>query len=313
MIDRLGREVDYLRLSLTSRCNLRCTYCLPAGYRPEEADLLSEDDFVFIVRAAASMGIRRVRLTGGEPLLADFLPGLISRISQIPEIEDIALTTNGLTLAHRAAELKALGLKRVNISIDSLKRDRYAEITRGGDLDDALAGVGAAMAAGLAPVKINCVVIGGINDDEIEAYAGLTVNSPLAVRFIELMPFGECSEWPQSRFVPLEDIKARLGLLEESHEVGGGPATVFRIPGALGTVGFIQGVSQHFCSTCNRLRVTSHGKIRPCLFADEELDLLPAIRSRSLALAREVICDALQHKPDRMAVQMLKRMAEIGG
>ena len=313
MIDRLGREVNYLRLSLTSRCNLRCNYCLPADLVQSGAELLGEDDFVFIVQAAARVGIERVRLTGGEPMLVPFLPGLISRVAKVAGIRDIALTTNGVNLAQSADVLKRAGLTRVNISIDSLRSERYSEITRGGSLEMALAGVWSALRAGLDPVKINCVVIGGINDDEVRDYVALTMDSPISVRFIELMPFGECSDWPEERFVAMEKVIAGIGELEPASTEGGGPASIFRVPGALGTVGFIQGVSRHFCATCNRLRITSQGKIRPCLFADDELDMLPAVQARDLDLAGKMIRDALEHKPDRMAVQRRKKMAEIGG
>jgi GTP 3',8-cyclase len=313
MLDRLGREVNYLRLSLTSRCNLRCNYCLPAGLVQSGLELLCEDDFVFIVEAAARVGIERVRLTGGEPTLVPYLPALISRIAAIDGIKDIALTTNGVNLAQNARELKEAGLTRVNVSIDSLDPQRYSEITRGGKLEKTLSGIWAALRQGLTPVKINCVVIGGVNDDEISDYVDLTLRHPLSVRFIELMPFGECSDWPQERFVPMERVIASIGALESAEIDGGGPASIFRVPGAVGTVGFIQGVSRHFCGTCNRLRITSQGKIRPCLFADDELDMIDAIRARDIALAGRMMCDALEHKPDRMAVQRRKKMAEIGG
>ncbi|HSL93565.1 MAG TPA: GTP 3',8-cyclase MoaA [Bacillota bacterium] len=313
MIDRLGREVNYLRLSLTSRCNLRCNYCLPADLIQSGPEALGEDDFVFIVEAAARAGIQRVRLTGGEPMLVPFLPALVSRIAAIDGIEDIALTTNGVSLAENASTLKQAGLTRVNISIDSLKPDRYREITRGGNLETVLSGVWAALRAELCPVKINCVVIGGVNDDEIADYVALTLHHPLSVRFIELMPFGECSDWPEARFIPMEQVIKSIGALEPAATEGGGPAAIYRVPGAMGTVGFIQGVSRHFCATCNRLRITSQGKIRPCLFADDELDMIAAIRARDIEMAGQMMRDALEHKPDRMAVQRRKKMAEIGG
>lgn len=313
MIDRQGRGVNYLRLSLTGQCNLRCSYCLPAGLIQPNSDMLCEDDFVFIVAAAARAGIERVRLTGGEPLLVPYLPSLVARIAAMPGIRDIALTTNGVDLSESAVELKKAGLTRVNISLDSLDPQRYRDITRGGRLASALSGVWSALGAGLSPVKINCVVIGGVNDDEIADYVALTMRHPLSVRFIELMPFGECAEWPPERFVPMDEIIAGIGSLESAVTEGAGPANVYRVPGAVGTVGFIQGVSRHFCGTCNRLRITSQGKIRPCLFADDEVDMSEAIRNRDIDLALTLMSDALMHKPDRMSVQRKKKMAEIGG
>ena len=313
MRDGQGREVNYLRLSLTSRCNLRCSYCLPAGLMQSEADALGEDDFAFIVSSAAYAGVERVRLTGGEPLLVPYLPSLVQRIAATEGIKDIALTSNGISLAEEAQRLRQAGLTRVNISIDSLRPERYREITRGGQLGKVLAGMWAALRAGLAPVKINCVVIGGVNDDEIADYVALTMQHPLSVRFIELMPCGECAEWAPERFVPMDQVIASIAPLEEATTEGGGPASVFRVPGAAGTVGFIQGVSRHFCGTCNRLRITAQGRIRPCLFADDEVDLSQAIRTRDKELAAEIMRDAIAHKPERMTVQRKKKMAEIGG
>ena len=212
-----------------------------------------------------------------------------------------------------AAELKEAGLNRVNISLDSLREDRYRRMTRGGNLSDVLQGITAALSVGLTPVKINCVVIGRFNDDELPQFAALTRDPGVSVRFIELMPFGECSEWSPESFVALKQIQQVLGPLEHAKIIGGGPARVFRLPGAQGTIGFINGVSNHFCDSCNRLRVTSEGHVRPCLFSEQEIDLLPAVRTGSLEAVQMVMLDSLGHKPDRVPVLKGKRMAEIGG
>lgn len=313
MIDRTGRAIDYLRLSLTPSCDLRCTYCLPELPCTSWGVSLQEEDFRFVISVAAALGVRRLRLTGGEPLLVPFVTDLVRFADGVEGLVDISLTTNGLALPLMAQGLKDAGLDRVNISLDSLRPQRYREITRGGNLERAWSGVMAALQSGLSPVKLNVVIIGGFNDDEVSDFAELTRQLPLAVRFIELMPFGECVDWPSSRFVPVAQIRGRLGTLVEAEEIGGGPASVWRIPGAMGTVGFISGVSQHFCSSCNRMRVTSEGALRPCLFADSEVNLLPAIRARDYVMAASLIMTGLGQKPDRMAMQKLKRMAEIGG
>jgi cyclic pyranopterin phosphate synthase len=186
-------------------------------------------------------------------------------------------------------------------------------MTRGGDLSQVLNGVEAAVSSGLTPVKINCVVIGGFNDDELPQFADLTRRPGISVRFIELMPFGECSEWSPASFVALKNLEKEFGVLENASEVGGGPARVYRIPGAAGTVGFISGTSEHFCHECNRLRITSAGHARPCLFAEDEFDLLPAVRERSMSEVQQIMLYSLGHKPDRLPVLKGKRMAEIGG
>lgn len=314
MIDGQGRLVDYLRLSLTSECNLRCRYCLPEG-RIASTSRLSLSDFAFIVEVAASVGINRVRLTGGEPLLVRGLTEFVAEIRQYPGISDIALTTNAQGLHSMAHELFCAGVSRVNISLDSLRPERYTYLTRGGNLHLALQGVDAALEVGMFPVKINCVIMGGINDDELEDFALWTRSKPISVRFIELMPFGEAANWPSSSFVSSRSMKGCLAHLV-SHKVqvtGGGPAESFAIANGLGNVGFISGTTEHFCGSCNRLRVTSSGTIRPCLFSDLEYSLEHAIKNRDHQGLKQLLHEAARLKPAREGSMSTKRMAEIGG
>jgi len=270
-------------------------------------------DVVFLVTAAAGLGIRRVRLTGGEPLLRPDLLEIVAALRSCVGISEVTLTTNGLLLADMAARLKQVGLARVNVSVDSLRPERYRYLTRGGELHVVLTGLAAALDAGLTPVKVNCVVIGGINDDEIADFAALTYTEPLSVRFIELMPFGVAGDWPATRFVSVKTMQESLGVLESAQEVGNGPAKVFRLPRAKGTIGFISGHSEHFCATCNRLRVTARGAVRPCLFSDVEADVLRAVKRRDRAAVSAILLETASSKAPREAILVGARMAEIGG
>ncbi|HOV78950.1 MAG TPA: GTP 3',8-cyclase MoaA [Bacillota bacterium] len=326
MKDSYLREINYLRISVTDRCNLRCRYCMPReGVRtiPHE-EILRLEEIEFIVRAAVLAGIRKVRLTGGEPLLRKGLEELVRRIAGVREVDDISLTTNGLLLPGRAGVLKEAGLKRVNISLDTLRADRYREITRGGELAGAWEGINSALAAGLHPVKLNTVVIRGFNDDETAAIARVTVNRPLHVRFIELMPIGASNSWAADRFVPageiMDAINKKLGqLLPVEKPEGGGPAKYYRLKGAAGTVGFITSMSEHFCGRCNRLRLTSSGGLRPCLYDSREIDLKePLRRGASLKELAALIEDAVAVKPDRHRMfegwrDQRRVMSQIGG
>lgn len=285
MLDNYQRELNYLRISVTDRCNLRCVYCMP----PEGVQFLSHKEILrieeieTIVKAAASIGVKKVRLTGGEPLMRKGLDELIRRIAGVPGIDDIALTTNGLLLPTLVQVLKEAGLRRVNISLDTLDSTRYREITCNGTLDKAWAGINAALEADFQPVKINTVVIRGFNDDEVAGIAGLTLEKPLHVRFIEIMPVGQSNSWATRRCVPAQEvmsqISAKLGpLLPAKKPEGNGPAQYYRLPDAQGTVGFISSMSNHFCSSCNRLRLTSTGTLRPCLYDGSEVDLKTPLR-----------------------------------
>lgn len=336
MKDTFGRNIDYLRISLTDRCNLRCVYCMPEeGIEQRRHDeILSFEDIERVVRMAAKLGIRHVRFTGGEPLVRKGMTDLVRACSRIEGIEDVALTTNGVLLPVFARELKAAGLSRVNISLDTLDADAYRMITRCGNLDDALAGVDAALAAGFDPVKLNTVVIRSMNQD-LAAFAALTKDRPLHVRFIEYMPLGsscsaEVARWNVSEVIGLPEMieslsaaceAAGLGtpyVLEDSDAeapVGWGPARYWKLPGAQGTLGFITSVSEHFCNSCNRLRLTADGKLRLCLFSDQEVDLREALRAGSEDQLEARFRQALAQKPEshESRTGTLREMVQVGG
>jgi GTP 3',8-cyclase len=330
LVDRFNRMHDYLRISVTDKCNLRCVYCMPEEgmeFEPDER-LLSFHEITEVVRVLAGLGVRKLRLTGGEPMLRKDLDLLVGQLSAIPGIEDIALTTNGIFFAQKAERLKAAGLTRVNISLDSLKQDRFALITRGGDIRKVLAAVDAALSVGLDPVKLNVVLMKGINDDEIEDFLGLTFERKLNIRFIEYMPIGHDDEGWKAKYISLQTVferAARMGWKVEpaSGVTGNGPAENHRLDGAKGTFGLIHPVSDHFCETCNRLRLTADGNIKPCLYWSDEFN----VRSRigNDAAIRELFFQALEIKPENheMALALAetdqshtptsRRMSQIGG
>ncbi len=289
-IDSFGRPITYLRISVTDRCNLRCVYCMPTEGLAWQAraDQLSPEEIQRVVEVAAQGGVKRVRLTGGEPLVHPDILSIVGRIASVPGIEEVSLTTNAMLLARLAGPLADAGLKRVNISLDSLDADRFKRITRGGDLARVWRGIAAAQAAHLTPIKLNTVVVRGINDGELPALAGLTMENDWHVRFIEVMPIGNGRDWgegfprPDDRYVSVQEMHAQLSALNLQPVIaprGNGPARTFRIPGALGTVGFISPLGEHFCQNCNRLRLTSDGKLSPCLVAPHEVSLREAVRS----------------------------------
>jgi cyclic pyranopterin phosphate synthase len=301
--DSFQRPINYLRVSVTDRCNLRCIYCMPAGgiqHLPRN-EVLRYEEIQAVAQEAASLGINKLRLTGGEPLVRAELTRLVQMLSHIAGIDDIALTTNGVLLRQYAVSLRKAGLKRVNVSLDTLKRERYRRYTRRDRLGDVLDGMAAAREAGLEPVKVNMVVMRGVNDDEVLDFARLTIEEGWHVRFIELMPFAN-GESLQS--VPTKEIDRRLrsiGKLEPClSSQGNGPAKYFRFPGARGTVGFISPISEHFCFNCNRLRLTADGKLRPCLLSDEEVDLKAALRRKASPMEiKGLIQQAVAKKPER--------------
>jgi len=303
--DTLGRQITYLRVSVTDRCNLRCLYCMPIGgveFKPRE-EILTYEEIARVVHLCASLGVRKVRLTGGEPLIRRDLVDLVTALVRIPGIDEVTLTTNGLLLDRYAEPLARAGLRRVNVSLDTLHPDRFRRITRGGDINRVWAGIRAAEQAGLYPIKLNVVVVRGLNDDELGDLARLTLDHEWHVRFIELMPFRTEPEWgpdlppPGDRYVSLDEMLERLRSLGDLEPVGhavdgSGPARYLRIPRAKGSLGFISPVGFHFCDGCNRLRLTADGHIRPCLLCAEELDVRAALRSGAgdrelLALLRE--------------------------
>ncbi len=282
--DNFSRVIDYLRLSVTDRCNLRCIYCMPPEGVPVMAhrDILSYEEIVRIVTVAAGLGVRKVRLTGGEPLCRKDLSFLVSSIRKIGGIEDISVTTNGTLLERHARELADAGLDRVNISIDSMQAERYGKITRGGSLEAALRGLAAADRAGLRPVKINMVPMRGINEDEIVEFAKIATESDYHVRFIEFMPSADVDFWSPERYITTDEIKKIIETISPLEPVRirkNGPSKYFRLRGAKGVVGFISALTHHFCVDCNRLRLTSDGKLRPCLFSETEIDLMSPLRS----------------------------------
>lgn len=320
MHDTCGRHIDYLRISVTDLCNLRCKYCIPEKGVPlkRHDDILSFEQIERIVREAAALGVTKVRITGGEPLVRRDIEALVRLVAAVPGIRDIAMTTNGLLLAQQAAALKAAGLHRVNISLDSLDPDKYREITRGGVLDQVLAGIQAARNAGLTPIKLNAVLIGGFNDSEIEAFVELTRNEPLDVRFIELMPIGEASTWSSEHFIPNDTVLKRVpALVPLEIQDDKSPARYYRLPGAQGKVGLINPISSHFCSTCNRLRLTADGRLKPCLNADTELSLHDALSGKGSLSER--IVEAIRMKPESHEIletdfkPVTRNMHQIGG
>jgi len=301
--DSFQRPIDYLRISVTDRCNLRCIYCMPAEgvHLMSHGDILSYEEIYKVAEAATKLGIKKVRITGGEPLVRAGLPRLVQMLAQIDAVDDISLTTNGILLAHYAVELKAAGLRRVNISLDTLKPDRFKYITRGGNLADVLESIEVAKSVGLNPTKINVVVMSGINDDELIDFATKTITERWHVRFIEHMPFGENTNILS--FVSVGEMRQRLAVLGELEPCsfkGNGPAKYFRLPQAKGTIGFITPVSEHFCFNCNRLRLTADGKLRPCLLSEEEIDLRQPLRSGIYSAELErLIKKAVANKPLR--------------
>lgn len=303
--DSFSRTISYLRISLTDQCNLRCLYCRPLTDEAKLArlELLSFEEILRVVRVAAGLGIVKVRLTGGEPLVRAGVLPFVRELAAIPGITEIRLTTNGVLLAAMAAELYQAGVRKLNISLDSLKRQRFAEITGGDCFERVWAGIEEAQRIGFAPIKINVVVMRGINDDEIIDFARLALTLPFHIRFIEFMPIGATSVWSESRYLPASEIKARIessfGPLAPvtSHKLDG-PARLFTMPGASGTIGLISPLSEHFCDTCNRLRLTSAGKLRSCLLTDRETDIKPVLRSGgSDQELEELILATIREKP----------------
>ena len=273
MQDTFGRKITYLRLSVTDLCNLRCRYCMGAEGVEKRAhsEMCSLEQLRDIAAAAAACGVRKIRLTGGEPLVRRGIVELCRMLREIPGIEELCLTTNGVLLPALAAPLRAAGVDRLNISLDTLRPDRFRDITRVGSLADVLRGLEAAESAGFQNLKLNCVLLGGVSDDEISDFAALTLTHPWQVRFIELMPMGTCVGWDRAHFLPSDAVLARCPQLREVGTQG--VCRVYRLPGARGTVGLISPMSHRFCSGCDRIRVTADGRLKPCLHSSEEIPL----------------------------------------
>lgn len=338
--DGFGRRIDYLRISVTDRCNLRCVYCMPpegVTWKPHE-ELLTYEEIERFAAIAASQGISKIRLTGGEPLVRRGLVGHVRRLLAVTGIEAIALTTNGTLLSRYAQDLADAGLRRVNISIDTLDPYSFARITRGGGLVDVLAGIDAAFEAGMDPVKLNVVVLRRL-DQDLLGFARITFERPVHVRFIEYMPVGgadggtvcsgaEVEGWSAEDEVSSDEILARLAaegaaagfgelvpVSREGAPGGWGPARYYRFEGARGTLGVISPLSRHFCGECNRLRLTADGRLRTCLFSDDELDARAVLRGGTDDDVRELIQHALAAKPEshNMRIGTVRRMSQIGG
>ena len=326
LVDAFRRPITYLRVSVTDRCNLRCVYCMPEAGLPwiAKPDILSYEEIASIVRAAASIGVRSIRLTGGEPLIRRDLQRLVAMIAAIPGIDDIALSTNALLLADQAPALAAAGLRRVNISLDTLQDERFTAIARRPGLDRVLAGIEAAIAAGLTPVKINCVVMRGANDDELEAFAELTRERAVHIRFIEVMPVTENVALQRDAWVSSDEVLTRLNALGALRPVpnphGNGPARTFAYDGAPGTVGVISPLAHDYCETCNRVRLSADGRLKLCLFGDNMIDLRTPLRTGGGEEAIVDILRASMHvKPERHhlalgeTASMMRAFSEIGG
>ncbi len=323
--DRFGRNIHYLRISLTDRCNLRCVYCMPEDmtFRPSEA-LMQDDEVLRLVRLFAELGFDKIRLTGGEPTLRKGVVDLVREIASVPGIRSLSMTTNGILLDKLAEPLARAGLQRVNISLDTLNPERFRSVTRWGSLEHVWAGIEAAEAAGLTPIKLNAVVARGFNEEDVVALAELTRQRPWHVRFIEMMPFGGVTELQTGAVVPHQEIKQRLeaglGALEEAN--GGrldGEARLYRLPGARGTIGLISSVTQPFCASCTRARLTADGRLRMCLLRETEIDLLTPLRAgASREELRRLLLQALWNKPwghglAQQEIPLDRAMSEIGG
>ena len=315
MIDEYGRTIDYLRLSVTDRCNLRCLYCMPEEgvSKLGHDDILSIEEIEEIARSVAGLGIKKIRLTGGEPLVRKGIFEIIKRVAQIPEITEIALTTNGTMLADNAAALKEAGLMRINISVDAFDADAYKEITRGGDIEHVFSGIQEAINVGLTPIKLNAVLMGGLNDSLIRPLIAMTEEADFRVRFIEIMPIGECAGWNKERFVSVAKVLEVEPSLE--HIGTDGVSDLYRKPGSKGSVGLISPISNHFCPACNKLRVTADGKLKPCLHSGEEINL----RGIHGDVLTETIRNAILAKPFKHELDHEERsrsrrgMSAIGG
>ena len=318
MRDQFGREIEYLRISLTDLCNLRCVYCMPEeGVCKLPHDrILTLEEVAEIAGAAVELGIRKIRLTGGEPLVRRGIVQLVRTLRALPGLRELALTTNGILLPELAQPLRDAGLDRVNISLDTLDADKYRRLTRGGDLQKALAGIHAAEGAGFAPVKLNAVLLGGVNDDEIPALCALTQDRAVEMRFIELMPIGDALYFGPEACIPVDTVLQRMPQLIPLPRAHGSVARRYRLPGAVGSIGLISPVSCSFCNECNRIRLTADGFMKPCLHSAEEFSL----RGLHGDALREAIRAAVNAKPEAhvefsatQRSESTRNMNQIGG
>lgn len=324
-VDSYGRTINYLRISLTDACNLRCVYCMPEDMRfhPRSA-LLQDDEILLIARAAAELGTTKIRLTGGEPTVRPGLVELVRALARIPGIQELAMTTNGLLLAELAEPLAQAGLKRLNVSIDTLDPEKFRRITRWGDLRRVWDGIAAAEAAGLHPLKLNVVVVRGFNEDEVVPLARLSLDRPWHIRFIELMPLGSVADFQQEAVVPSHETRARIEaelgpLMPVPGHDPRDPARPYRLAGARGQIGFIDTITEPFCAGCNRYRLTADGKLRLCLLRDREVDLLTPLRNGcTFEELKALMRLAIWNKPwghglPEGDVPKMRVMSQIGG
>jgi cyclic pyranopterin phosphate synthase len=325
IIDPFARSINYLRLSLTDQCNLRCRYCSPgAGRKLRRAELLRYEELLRFIRIAVDLGVRKVRLTGGEPLLRHDVLSFITDLAAVPELADIRLTTNGVLLERYAEGLYAAGIRKLNISLDTLRPERYHKITGADLFHQVWRGIERAQEIGFDRIKLNIVALRGVNDDEFVELARLTLVKPWQVRFIEFMPVGGAAVWDRSRYIPTTEIMERISVLGEPAPASdsgiSGPARLFRLPGSCGTLGFISPISNHFCDRCNRLRLTAEGMLRSCLLSDQQTDLKRILRNGGDDEAvRAAIIEAIRHKPKGHGLKPGEtgdchgRMSRIGG
>ena len=327
LTDRCNRRITYLRVSVTDRCNLRCVYCMPPeGVKwQEHSAIMRYEEIAAIIKVAAEEGIREVRITGGEPLVRRDLPDLIRMISDTPGIEDISLTTNAMLLADQAQVLKDAGLVRINVSLDTMDAEKFSKITRGGNIQRVFDGLTRAEQAGLHPIKLNMVLLKGVNDTEVASLAALSRDHNWEIRFIELMPVKNQQKWgegfpdPEEMFLPVKWVKDLLepeGLVKVDARSGSGPAEIYQFPGAKGTIGFINPLSESFCENCNRLRLTADGNLRPCLLSDVEVPILATLRGGGDI--RPLFYQAMEVKPEsheleRNLAPVARCMMQIGG
>ena len=324
LIDPLGRTIDYVRLSVTDKCNLRCTYCMPEGNRDFERreEYLTFDEIERVIRAFAELGVRRVRITGGEPLVRKNISGLALRLSALPGVEDLSLSTNAVLLANQAVALRDAGIKRLNVSLDTLRRDRFQQITGNDDFDRVIDSLMRAKQVGFAPIKINMLALKGQNDDEVIAMAEFCIEHGFSLRFIETMPMGTAGRSATHHYMPLSDVKAQLETkfdLLPSVMPGGGPARYFRIDGSDSNIGFITPISRHFCDTCNRVRLAVDGTLHLCLGQTRSVPLRPLLREGIDDVElKSTLIEALKLKPARHEFgekpeQIIRFMSSTGG
>ena len=317
MKDSFGREINYLRISVTEDCNHRCVYCMPANAVPRSWTAMKDDDIVEVVEAAASLGITKFRITGGEPLVRPGIVDLCARIHDVKGVKEVTMTTNGTRLKEMAMDLKAAGINRVNISLDTLDEKKFRQITRGGDINKVLEGMDAAFAAGMDPIKLNTVLIGGFNDDEIFKLAELTRSCPLDVRFIELMPIGDVHQFPEQAYIPCSVVLEKVPELVRINDKAESSVTrLYKLNNGRGRVGLISPLSCDFCGSCNRLRLTADGCLKPCLHSFEEIHI-KGLHGSELQWALKL---AIAHKPKAHAAlsatersQARRDMNRIGG